>query len=221
MELLSAESARAYRGLVYEESDFYAFFRQVTPVDVVERMQIGSRPPSELESQGIAAMRSTTWSHAWSQCRYMLPGWFGAGTALAAAEERLGLDVLRQMASEWFFFSSLIDEIELALARADLGVAAAYDELVEPSLRRFIPRLREEYELTKRQVLRLRGAETLLEREPTIRRSILLRNPYIDPMHLVQVDLLKRWRAGQRADRELLSALLASVSGIGQALQGS
>ncbi len=221
MELLSTESARAYRALVYEERDFYRFFRQVTPIDVIERMQIGSRPPTEAEVEALAAMRSIPWSHAWSQCRYMLPGWFGAGSALAVAHERLGSDMLAEMRSQWFFFSTLIDEIELSLARADLGVAAAYDELVDAPLRRFIPRLRAEYELTKQHILRLRGAQQLLDHEPTIQRSILLRNPYIDPMHLLQVDMLKRWRAGGREDREILSALLASVSGIGQALQGA
>lgn len=221
MELLSTESARAYRSLVYDEREFYAFFRQVTPIDVIERMQIGSCPPTEAESGALTAMRSIPWVHAWSQCRYMLPGWFGAGSALAAAHERLGPNLLAEMSSKWFFFSSLIDEIELSLARADLGVAAAYDELVDPALRRFIPRLRDEYELTKHHVLQLRGAQQLLDHEPTIQRSILLRNPYIDPMHLLQVDMLRRWRAGQREDRELLSALLASVSGIGQALQGA
>lgn len=221
MELLSAESARAYRALVYEDPDFYAFFRQVTPIDVIERMQIGSRPAIDVETTGVAALRSIPWSHAWSQCRYMLPGWFGAGSALAAARKQLGDEVLAEMCANWFFFSNLIDEIELSLARADLSVASAYDELVDPSLRRFIPWLREEYELTKQHVLRLRGVEHLLQHEPTVQRSILLRNPYIDPMHLLQVDLLKRWRAGQRADREIQSALLASVSGIGQALQGA
>jgi len=221
MELLSEESARVYRAIVYQDRDFHAFFRQVTPIDVIERMQIGSRPPNEAESAAIAAMRSIPWAHAWSQCRYMLPGWFGAGSALRAVRERCGADVLQQMCSQWFFFSNLMDEIELSLARADLGVAAAYDQLVDAPLRRFIPRLRDEYELTKQIILELRGSQQLLEHEPTVQRSILLRNPYIDPLHLMQVDLLKRWRAGQRQDRELLSALLASVSGIGQALQGA
>ncbi|MFO7305684.1 MAG: phosphoenolpyruvate carboxylase [Gammaproteobacteria bacterium] len=221
MELLSAESARAYRALVHEEPEFHVFFRQLTPIDVIERMQIGSQPQNGQEGDLIAALRTIHWSHAWSQCRYMLPGWFGAGTALAAAEERVGATVLAEMVSKWYFFGHLLNEIELALARADLNVAAAYEELVDAPLKRFVPRLRAEYELTRQQILRLRGTKQLLEHEPTIRRSIVLRNPYIDPMHLVQVDLLKRWRAAQRRDREILSALFATVSGIGQALQGA
>jgi phosphoenolpyruvate carboxylase len=170
---------------------------------------------------GVDALRSISWSHAWSQCRYMIPGWFGAGAALAAAQRQLGQQSLTEMYAGWFFFRNLIDEIELSLARADLSVASGYDELVEPSLRRFISMIRAEYDLAKQQVLALRGSRELLEHEPTVQRAILLRNPYIDPMHLVQVDLLKRWRAGHREDRDVLTALLASVSGIGQALQGA
>ncbi|HLS80542.1 MAG TPA: phosphoenolpyruvate carboxylase [Steroidobacter sp.] len=221
MDLLAAHSARIYRGTVFEDRDFHSFFRQVTPIDVIERMQIGSRPTTHEQCGGIAALRSIPWNHAWSQCRYMIPGWFGAGSALAQAREQLGGELLAQMYGEWFFFSNMIDDVEAALARADLTIAAGYDSLVEEPLRRFIPVLREEFELTRREVLRLNGCERLLDREPTLQRAIMLRNPYIDPMHLIQIDLLRRWRAGGREDRELLSALLASVSGVSQGLQGA
>lgn len=221
MDLLGGESARVYRQFVFEDAEFYEFFRQVTPIDVIERMQIGSRPTSREQHGGVAALRSIPWQHAWSQCRYMLPGWFGAGSALALASRELGDALLTQMYGDWYFFANLIDEIELALGRADLDIAAAYDALVEERLTRFIPVLREEYERTRREVLKLRGCGRLLDRESTIQRSIMLRNPYIDPMHLIQVDLLRRWREGGREDRETLNALLASVSGISQALQGA
>jgi phosphoenolpyruvate carboxylase len=221
MELLAEESSRVYRATVYDDPEFLEFFRQLTPIDVIERMQIGSRPTSRSERAGVAALRSIPWWHAWSQCRYMTPGWFGAGSALALASRTLGDDLLRAMREGWFFYGNLIDDIELSLARADLGIAGAYDELVDAKHRRFIPVLRAEYELTKQQVLRLLGTNRLLDGEATVQRSILLRNPYIDPMHLVQVDLLKRWRAGGREDREMFSALLATVSGISQALQGA
>jgi phosphoenolpyruvate carboxylase len=221
MEQVSAQSARSYRALVYGDRAFYDFFRQVTPIDVIEQMQLGSRPATEMNNEGVSAIRSIPWSHAWSQCRYMITGWFGAGTALATARAQLGPEILSDMYRGWFFFRNLIDEIELSLARSDLKVAAQYDDLVDPALRHFIPQLRSEYLVACEQVLALRGSQTLLDHEPTVQRSIMLRNPYIDPMHLVQVDLLKRWRAGRREDRDLLSALLASVSGIGQALQGA
>jgi phosphoenolpyruvate carboxylase len=220
MDLLGEEAARVYRGTVYQDAQFGDFFAQVAPIDVIERMQIGSRP-THSDRTGIEALRSIPWAHAWSQCRYMLPGWYGAGSALALAEDRLGEPLLRQMYEGWFFFTNLIDDIELALARADLSIAAAYDSLVDEKHRRFIELLRAEYERTRRQVLKVRGAERLLHDEPTVERSIVLRNPYIDPMHLVQVDLLRRWRAGGRTDKELFSALVATVGGIAQALQGA
>jgi phosphoenolpyruvate carboxylase len=218
---LGAESAKIYRGLVYETPAFYDFFRQVTPVDVLERMQIGSRPASRVERTGIAALRSIPWTHAWSQCRYMMPSWFGAGTALSHAAERLSTGLLREMYVNWFFFENLIDDIELSLARADLEIASHYEDLVDAQHREFITLLRTEYALTKRFVLQLKDCEQLLDNEPRVQRSIRLRSPYIDPMHMVQVDLLRRWREGGRQDKELFAAILASVSGISQALQGA
>lgn len=221
MDSLSKHSARAYRAMVNDDAEFHEFFRQLTPIDVIERMQIGSRPATRVERQGVAALRSIPWTHAWSQCRYMFPGWYGAGTALAAVAAEVGEDVLRGMYQSWFFFENLIDDVELSLARADLEIAKFYDALVDERYQRFITQLRAEYALTRTHVLKVKGAASLLEHEPTVRRSIQLRSPYIDPMHLVQVDLLRRWRAGGREDRELLAAILASVTGIGQGLQGA
>ena len=221
MDLLGDEAARVYRATVYEDAEFGDFFRQVAPLDVIERMQIGSRPTSRAERSGIEALRSIPWAHAWSQCRYMIPGWYGAGSALALAGKQLGEPLLREMCSGWFFFSNLIEDIELALARADLEIAAVYDSLVDDKHRRFVELLRAEYERTREEVLKVRGGERLLDGEPTVQRSIMLRNPYIDPMHLVQVDLLRRWRAGGRNDRELFNALVATVGGISAALQGA
>jgi phosphoenolpyruvate carboxylase len=151
----------------------------------------------------------------------MLPSWYGAGTALAQASREIGDDLLSEMYAHWFFFENLIDEVELALARADLDIAHYYDELVDPQFKGPVALIREEYELAKTHVLKLKGCARLLDAEPTIQRSIKLRSPYLDPIHLIQVDLLKRWRATGREDRELLNALLASVNGIAQGLQGS
>jgi phosphoenolpyruvate carboxylase len=221
MDVLTAESSRVYRGVVFDDPEFYEFFRQVTPIDVIERMQIGSRPTTRAQTSGVAALRSIPWAHAWSQCRYMAPRWFGAGSALQRVSEQFGEALLAEMFSKWFFFGNLIDDIELSLARADLEIAAAYDTLVDEQYRRFIPVLRAEYELTQQFVLKLRGCARLLDSEPTVQRSIRLRNPYIDPMHLMQVDLLRRWRETDRTDRDLYSALLSAVGGISRALQGT
>jgi phosphoenolpyruvate carboxylase len=221
MELLAQESAHVYRGLVYDNPSFYPFFRQVTPVDVIERMQIGSRPATRIERSGVAALRSIPWVHSWSQSRYMLPGWFGAGSALAKATHTLGIDTLSEMYGRWYFFENLMNEIELSLARADLEIASYYETLVNEEYRPFIQALHDEFALTKEHVLKLKGCARLLDGEPTVQRSIRLRSPYIDPMHLVQVDLLKRWRKSGCEDKDLLAALLSSVTGISQALQGA
>jgi phosphoenolpyruvate carboxylase len=221
MDLLAQESARVYRGLVYGDPGFYSFFRQVTPVDVIERMQIGSRPTTRVERSGVAALRSIPWSHAWTQSRYMFPGWFGTGSALSKAMQTIGADTLSEMYGHWYFFGKLMDEVEVSLARADLEIASYYEELADAEHHRYSQILRAEFELTKEHVLRLKGCARLLDGEPTIQRSIRLRSPYIDPMHLVQVDLLKRWRKSGCEDRDLLAALLSSVTGISQALQGA
>lgn len=220
MDVFAGESSRFYRAMVFEDPAFYDFFRQLTPIDVIERMQIGSRPTNRSERAGVAALRSIPWNYAWSQCRYMIPGWFGVGTGLEAAGQE-GRQVLGEMYRQWFFFQNLIDDVELALARADLAIAAFYDELVDDRHAHFIARIRTEYELTRKRVLELKGANCLLQDEGTLQRSIRLRSPYIDPMHLLQVDLLRRWRAGGGEDREVLAALLSSITGISQALQGA
>jgi phosphoenolpyruvate carboxylase len=124
----------------------------------------------------------------------------------------------------WAFFESLVDDIEMALARADIGIATFYDQLARPEHERFARAIRSEYELTCAQVLAVKGCGELLDSEPTLQRSIRLRNPYVDPIHLTQVDLLRRWReAGRpaRGERDLLDALVASVNGISQGLQGA
>jgi phosphoenolpyruvate carboxylase len=221
MDMLGEQSARAYRSMVFEDAEFSEFFRQLTPIDVIEKIQIGSRPTTRNERTGIAALRSIPWNYAWSQCRYMVPGWFGVGTALAAAREHLGAEVLAEMYQRWFFFQNLIDDVELALARADLGIAKFYDDLVEPRYRRFIDQIRAEFELTRQQILLVKCADCLLVEEATVQRSIRLRSPYIDPMHMLQVDLLRRWRADDRQDKDMLNALLSSITGISQALQGA
>jgi phosphoenolpyruvate carboxylase len=184
-------------------------------------MQLGSRPTTRDESGGVAALRSIPWTQAWAQCRYMLPGWMGAGSALEFASKQFGEQVVQDMYAHWFFFQNLVDDVELSLARADLGIAAFYEELVDEKCKPLVAVIHAEYERAKSCVMKLKGCVHLLDGEPTVQRSIRLRLPYIDPMHLVQVDLLRRWRVGGREDRQILNALLATVSGISQGLQGS
>ena len=219
--LIARESRAVYRRLVYDEADFYRYFQAVTPIDVIEAMQIGSRSVHRSGDAALAALLPVPWVFAWSQTRCMLPGWYGAGAGLAAAREQFGLEQLRAACSGWFFLSNLIADVERLLARADLEIAAYYDALAPEPLRRFSEAIRREYAAACSEVLAVRNTGALLDSEPTLQRSIQLRNPYGDPINLMQVDLLERWRASGRSDRALFEALLASVSGIAQGQQST
>jgi phosphoenolpyruvate carboxylase len=214
-------SVEAYRLLVYGERDFGDYFRSVTPIDVIERMQIGSRPVHRAEIEGIKSLLPAPWVFAWTQTRHMLPGWYGAGAGLRSAVEMHGLAALREAYSSWFFLRNLIDDIETMLARTDLDIAQAYNVLAPEAARRFFTAIRVEYEVACEHVLAVKDSRKLLDTDPTLQRSIQLRNPYVDPMNLMQVDLLRRWREGGRQDRDLFDALLASVGGIAQGLQST
>jgi len=217
-----ADAARAsYRALVYEDPRFTAFFRSATPIDVIERMAIGSRPASRRSGAGVKDLRAIPWVFSWTQCRSMLTGWYGLGTGLEAAVAAHGLDTLRQAAESWPFLDAMLADVEMVLAKADLEIAAMYTSLVEGEAVALFDTVREEFERTVTHVLEIRGAETLLESDPTLRRSIRLRNPYVDPMNVLQVDLLRRWRDQDRPDGPLLAALLATVNGIARGLQNT
>jgi len=151
----------------------------------------------------------------------MLPGWYGAGAGLEEARAQLGLALLRRAYGGWPFFRSLIDDIEAMLARADMEIAARYDQLASAGGAGFAADIRAEYTLTCRLVGEIKESAALLDGDRTLQRSIALRNPYVDPMNLMQIDLLRRWRAAGREDAALYEALLASVTGIGAGLQTS
>jgi phosphoenolpyruvate carboxylase len=203
------------------QPEFYDYFRAVTPIDVIERMQIGSRPVHRTDRDSFDTLRAVPWVFAWTQSRHILPGWYGAGTGLAAALKQCGPERLRDTYTNWYFMRNLIDDIEAMLARADLEIASAYNVLAPEPLRHFFADIRAEYTLAVEQILAMKGCKALLDSDPTLQRSIQLRNPYVDPMNLMQVDLLQRWRARSREDRDLFEALLASISGIAQGLQST
>jgi len=221
MQTIAARSLEAYRRLAYDNPLFFDFFRAVTPLDVIERMHIGSRPAMRAGKTGLNGLRAIPWVFAWTQSRHMLPGWFGFGSGLKAAALDHGEAVLGRMLVEWPFFRHLLDDVEAMLARTDLEIAAHYDALASDELRPLRGPIHEEFALTSSQVLRLRGTAHLVDSDPTLQRSVKLRNPYIDPMHLMQVDLLKRWRATGRRDAALFAALRATISGIAQGLQAT
>jgi phosphoenolpyruvate carboxylase len=221
MDVIAEESRRAYRKLVYETPKFHDYFRLATPIDLIERMRIGSRPSSRRSQEGIEDLRAIPWVFSWTQSRCMLPGWFGIGTGLAKAAEKFDSDAFRQMFAEWYFMRALTADAEMVLAKADLGVAKLYSELSGDLHDEFFPIIEKEHDLTRDLILEYSNREMLLEGDVTLQRAIMLRNPYVDPMSLMQIDLLARWRASDYEDTALFDALLASVNGIAQGLQNT
>jgi phosphoenolpyruvate carboxylase len=218
---LAVASRDAYRRLVHAEPGFYGWFQHVTPIDVISLMQIGSRPAVRPGKQGFDALRAVPWVYAWTQSRHMFPAWYGAGQGLEITTRELGLELARDAYRHWNFFAALIDDLEASVARADLEIAAAYEELAAPGHGGFGQRLREEFARVRAQVLSIKQIGELLDRDPTLQRSIELRNPYVDPMNLLQVDLLRRWRESGRQDRDLFEGLLACTAGIAEGLQST
>jgi phosphoenolpyruvate carboxylase len=186
-------------------------------------MEMGSRPASRQtgEHSEIEQLRAIPWVFAWTQSRHLLPGWYGLGTALDRATEQFGAAAVGEIAREWPFLRTLIDDVEMVLATTDLAIAARYARLAGTVGERFFPLIRAEFDRTVASVLALKRETALLDSDPALQRSILLRNPYVDPMSLLQVDLLARWRAAGRPDNEVFRALLASVRGIAQGLQST
>ena len=221
MDEIAATSHTAYRALVYDDPRFVEYFRLSTPIDVIERMPMGSRPPSRRSGSGIEQLRAIPWVFAWMQNRNVLPGWFGLGTALERAVARHGEDAVAEMIRHWPFVKALVDDVEMVLAKADIGIAARYARLAGALEPVFFPVIKAEFDRTVALVLRLKGTTALLDEDPVVQRAIRLRNPYVDPMSLLQVDLLARWRAAGRADDDLFAALLATVRGIAQGLQNT
>jgi len=221
MDVIADESRRAYRKLVYETPNFYEYFRKATPIDLIERMRIGSRPSSRRRQSGIEDLRAIPWVFSWTQARSVLPGWYGVGSGLKKAIDQFGEEAFAEMFREWYFLRSLTADTEMVLAKSDLGIAELYSELSGELHEEFFPIIKAEYELTRELVLKYSDHDSLLEGDVTLQRAIMLRNPYVDPMSLMQVDLLSRWRASDYEDQEIFDALLASVNGIAQALQNT
>lgn len=220
---LSQTAYEAYRALVFEEADFLAFFRAATPIAEIEQLKIGSRPPRRGKELGIESLRAIPWVFSWIQNRCLLPGWYAAGTALAAFCDRHegGLAVLRRWYREWPFFEALIDNLEVSLAKADMGVARLYAGLSGEAGSRIFRALEGEYERTRHMVLSISEQQELLDHLPVLARSIRLRNPYVDPLNHLQVELLRRKRSGEGPDALLDHALALTITGIAAGLRNT
>jgi len=229
MSELVALAEDAYRGLVWEDGSFEAFFVRATPIAEISRMELGSRPARRGAgiAPSLASLRAIPWTFAWAQSRTNLPAWYGVGAALAGYVARhgdRGRDELERAYREWAFFSSTVDNVELGLAIADPVVAARYSGLAgtDEPMRRIADTLRVEREQTESEVLRLTGSARLLDGSPRLQRSIELRTPYVDVLSELQVRGLARLRGGslgadERAATERLLQL--TVSGLAAGLQ--
>jgi len=219
MVAMSEASREAYKRLVYDSPDFLAYFRAATPIDAIERL--GIRADSDAGSKSIEELRAMPWVFAWTQNRCLLPGWFGAAAGFERGFELFGAEALHEMFVEWRFFRLLVTDVALALAKADLDIAEHYSRLAGPLHERFFPVIRAEHERAVELVLALSGQTELLEESKIVARAIRLRNPYVDPMSFLQVNLLERWRKSDRRDDAVLEALLASVNGIAHGMQSA
>ena len=217
LDALAADAERAYRALVWEDPQLEPFFRSFTPIDELSLLALGSRPARRAAGTGIAELRAIPWVFAWTQNRTLLPAWYGTGTALAAAP----VDELRALYREWPFFSSLVDNLEMTLAKSHLAIAERYLELVPAEVdgARLFARIREEHDVAVESVLAVVEEQHLLDRQPVIQRSIELRNPYVNPMNALQVELLRRYRSGDEEHVRL--PLLRSLTGIAAALRNT
>ncbi|WP_448662392.1 phosphoenolpyruvate carboxylase [Sphingomonas sp. CJ20] len=219
MDTLSDTAFRAYRGLVYETEGFRTFFRQATPIAEIAGLKIGSRPASRKKSDAIEDLRAIPWVFSWAQARVMLPGWYGVGAAINAFEDK---GLLREMAAGWPFFASALANMEMVLAKSDMAIAQTYAALVEDAALRdsVFGRIRDGWQATHDGLLTVTRQTRLLEKHPALENSIRLRLPYIEPLNLLQIELLKRHRAGED-DARIGEGILLSINAIATALRNS
>ena len=224
MERLSELAFQAYRGLVYETEGFNRFFRQATPIAEIGGLNIGSRPASRKASDRIEDLRAIPWVFSWAQCRLMLPGWYGFGSAVERwlEENPDGMELLRRMVGTWPFFNALLSNMDMVMAKADLVIAARYAHLVtDTTLREEIfGRIRAEFERTRRLLLAIEQQEDFLADNPMLKRSIHTRFPYMDPLNHLQIELLRRHRAGE-SDERVQRGIHMSINGIAAGLRNS
>lgn len=214
---------RRLQKLVHNEPDFIAFWKQATPIDEISNLKLGSRPTFRRATQSVADLRAIPWVFSWMQSRFNFPGWYGLGSALEPLLKRgrAGRDLLREMHAEWPFFQTLIDNAQLTMRKADMGIARLYASLVEdPKLRaRMLGILEAEFNRAEAAILAITGQRRLLAREPVLLKSVELRNPYIDPLNYLQVEMLRRLRAGgldseaEQATRRVVELTINGISG--------
>jgi phosphoenolpyruvate carboxylase len=220
MERLAGDARAAYRAIVYDDPRFIDYFQAATPEAQIGLMNIGSRPARRRPGTGVGDLRAIPWQFAWTQTRLMLGAWLGLGEALERAFARGEADLLREMSRDWPHFESLVALIEMALAKADAHIAAEYDRrLVDGPLQPLGADLRARLARASAGILAVSGQTALLESNPVIRRSIDVRNPYVDPLNLIQIELLRRLR--ETPDPRVQTALMITVNGVAAGMRNA
>lgn len=222
MDAISEKSLKKYQSLVFGDPDFLTYFNQATPLAEIGDLNIGSRPMSRKNSQHFDDLRAIPWVFAWTQSRHMFPAWYAAGTGLQSfiEESENNLEVLQTMYKEWSFFHSTINNLQMALMKADMKTAKEYLELVEdPALaERIFEDIADEYERTKKALLQISGNDELLSHTSNIKESVHLRNPYVDPLNFLQVDLIHKLRETSNPSDALVTEVLLTINGVAAGL---
>jgi len=225
MDELSQSAFEAYRALVYETEGFERYFWESTVISEIADLNIGSRPASRKKSTAIADLRAIPWVFSWAQCRLMLPGWYGFGSAVRAFLDRHGdggLEELRAMYRDWPYFATLLSNMDMVLGKSDIGIASRYARLVRDEALRdaIFPRIRDERQTTIDMLLTIAQAAELMESNPLLQRSVRNRFPYLDPLNHMQVELLRRYREGE-TDERVRRGIHLSINGIAAGLRNS
>ncbi|MDP2274962.1 MAG: phosphoenolpyruvate carboxylase [Archangium sp.] len=228
-EALSKAGMKAYRSLVYETPGFVDTFYEATPIAEIAELNIGSRPAARKKTRAIEDLRAIPWSFSWGQCRVSLPGWYGFGSAvssyLAGGNRKKRLELLRRMASEWRFFGALLSNLDMVMAKSDLGIAARYATLVndKKNSREIFGRIHEEWQRTTDALAAITGQTTRLATNPALALSLKHRFPYIDPLNYLQVELLRRLRKSskQPVSERVKRAVHISINGVAAGLRNS
>ncbi|RNA67600.1 phosphoenolpyruvate carboxylase [Alteribacter keqinensis] len=222
MEEVSEKSLAKYQQLVFGDEDFLKYFKQATPLEEIKELNIGSRPTSRKNSEKFEDLRAIPWVFAWTQCRHMLPAWYAAGTGLAAFAEQSeeNVKMLQEMYEAWPFFQATVNNLQMALMKADMQTAKEYVDLVEdPAVaERIFGDIEEEYNRTRSVLLEISGDSELLDHTPNIQGSVHRRNPYVDPLSFLQVDLIRKMRESDEQSDELLTEVLLTISGVAAGL---